>query len=110
MHDPNFVVLWEPGPMTKTEYRLYYDESGRVLFYTGEKPEGNYLVIDSATYAECRADLRVVDGRLSTVPRGRVVSRLVPGISGTPCAKEDISIVVGSDNEITYWELKTYEL
>ena len=108
MHDPNFIVLWEPGPMVKTEYRLYHDDSGRILFYTCEKPEGKYLVIDAVTYASCSPDLRVVDGRISTVQRGQVISRLVPGVIGTLCAKEDISIMVETDG--INWELKVYEL
>ena len=111
MHDPNFIVLWEAPKLAKPEFRLYYDESGRVLFYSGEKPEGNYIVIDTQTFAEGRPDLRVVDGRISTVQHGQVVSRLAPGSTGTLCAKEDISIVVDSDyGEVTNWELKLYEL
>ena len=39
-------VIWEAPPIIKPEFRLYYDERGNVLFYTCEKPAGNYVIID----------------------------------------------------------------
>lgn len=111
MHNPNYIILWEPEPMIKPEYRLYYDDSGRVLFYSCEKPEGNYIVIDAVTYSAGNPGLRIVDGRISTVQRGNVVARLVPGEIGISCAKEDVSIVVGKKHkEIIKWKLMLYEL
>lgn len=109
----DFVIIWEAPPVVKPEFRLYYDEKGNVLFYTCEKPEGNYVVVDALTYAQARPDLRVVDGRLSTVTQGSVVSKLVKSIDdGIDCYEEDISIVVSTDDRVkkTKWKLKTYEL
>lgn len=109
----DFVIIWEAPPVVKPEFRLYYDEKGNVLFYTCEKPEGNYVVVDALTYAQARPDLRVVDGRLSTVTQGSVVSKLVKSIDdGIDCYEEDISIVVSTDDKVkkTKWKLKTYEL
>lgn len=106
------ILVWEAPPIIKPEFRLYYDDKGKVLFYTCEKPEGNYIVIDADTFAQGRPDVRVVDGKLSTVSAGSIVSKLVPDTTGIKCAIEDISIIVDetyTDKTIT-WNLKTYEL
>ena len=105
------VVIWEAPPIIKPEFRLYYDERGNVLFYTCEKPEGNYVVIDASTFAQGRPDLKVVDGKVAGQIAGSIVSKLVHDNEGTICASEDLSIVVDSSyNNITKWKLKTYEL
>ena len=109
----DFVIVWEAPPIVKPEFRLYYDEKGKVLFYTSEKPEGNYIVVDALTYAEGRPDLRVVDGRLSTVNQGSVVSKLVQDKSeGVECSIEDVSIIVPKKCKVKKikWKLQTYEL
>ena len=106
------VILWEAPPIVKPEFRLYYDDKGNVLFYTCDKPEGNYLVIDSATYAAGRPDIRVVDGKISTVVASAVVSKIMPGTEGVSCTEEDVSIVVDDTykgNKIK-WKTVTYEL
>jgi hypothetical protein len=108
-----FVIVWEAPPVVKPEFRLYYDDKGHVLFYTCEKPEGNYVVVDALTYAQARPDIRIVDGRISTVTQGSVVSKLVESIDeGVECYIEDVSIIVPQDTKIktTKWKLKTYEL
>ena len=105
------VIIWEAPPIIKPEFRLYYDDRGNVLFYTCEKPEGNYVVIDSDTYAQGRPDVKVVDGKVAGQITGSIVSKLVQDNEGTLCASEDLSIVVDSSyDNITKWKLKTYEL
>lgn len=106
------VLIWEPKPLQKPEFRLYYDDKGKVLFYSCEKPEGNYIVIDAATYAAGRPDVRVIDGKISTAIHSLVVSKLMPNIEGTSCTEEDISIVVDDNykGKTTKWKLNTYEL
>lgn len=109
----DFIIVWEAPPIVKPEFRLYYDEKGKVLFYTSEKPEGNYIVVDALTYAEGRPDLRVVDGRISTVNKGSVVSKLIPDKNeGVECSAEDVSIIVPKKCKVKKikWKLKTYEL
>lgn len=109
----DFVILWEAPPVVKPEFRLYYDEKGNVLFYTCEKPEGNFVVVDALTYAQARPDIRVVDGKISTVTQGSVVSKLVKSVDdGIDCYEEDVSIVVSAKDKVkkTKWKLKTYEL
>ena len=104
-------VIWEAPPIIKPEFRLYYDERGNVLFYTCEKPDGNYVVIDASTYAQGRPDLKIIDGKVSGAITGSIVSKLVHDGEGTSCASEDLSIVVdNSYNNIIKWKLKTYEL
>jgi len=103
-------VIWEAPPIIKPEFRLYYDERGNVLFYTCEKPAGNYIVIDAGTYAQSRPDIKVVDGKIAGAIAGFIVSKLVHDNNGTSCASEDLSIVDSSYDNITKWKLKTYEL
>lgn len=107
------ILIWEPPPIQKPEFRLYYDDKGKVLFYSCEKPEGNYIVIDATTYAAGRPDLRVIDGKISTAIPSLVVSKLMPNNDeGVECAEEDISIVVDSTHKekTIKWKLNTYEL
>lgn len=107
------VLIWEPTPLEKPEFRLYYDDKGKVLFYSCEKPEGNFIVIDAATYAAGRPDLRVIDGKISTAVPSLVVSKLMPDEDkGVTCAEEDISIVVDKNykGKTIKWKLNTYEL
>lgn len=112
MSDVETTIVWEAPIIVKPEFRLYYNESGRVVCYTCEKLEGNYIVIDANTFAQSRPDLRVIDGRISVVAAGSVVSKLTQSDTGTSCAAEDISILVDEDyaGGITTWELLTYEL
>ena len=106
------IVVWEAPIIVKPEFRLYYDAAGRVVCYTSEKLEGNYIVIDANTFAQGRPDLRVVDGRLASVVTGAVVSKLVKSDTGMLCAADDISIIVDENfkGDAVYWELMTYEL
>lgn len=106
------VIIWEPKPLVKPELRLYYDDKGKVLFYSCEKPEGNYIVVEPAVYAAGRLDVRVVDGKISTVAPNAVVSKLMPNEEGVRCAEEDISIVVDDDytGKTIKWKLNIYEL
>lgn len=106
------VILWEQPPLEKPEFRLYYDDKGKVVCYSCEKIEGTYIVIDASTYAAGRPDLRVIDGKISTAVPSLVVSKLMPNTEGISCAEEDISIVVDSNykDKIIKWKLNTYEL
>ena len=106
------ILIWEAPPIIKPEFRLYYDDKGKVLFYTCDKPAGQYIVIDANTFAQGRPDIRVVDGKIASVDSGAVVSKLILNIEGISCASEDISIVVDEtyDGETNKWKLITYEL
>lgn len=107
------IVIWEPKPLPKIEFRLYYDDKGKVVCYTCEKLEGNYIVIDAQTYAIGRPDIRVVDGKISTVAPSAIVTKLmIDEIIGTECAYEDVSIVVDSSytGKKQKWKLDIHEL
>jgi hypothetical protein len=106
-----YILTWEAPKIEPPEFRLYYDEKGNVICYTCEKLEGNYVIIDAQTFAEGRPDLRVIEGKISTVNPAFIVSKLMPDSEGIDCSSEDISIVV-SDKSIKKqkWKLHTYEL
>lgn len=91
---------------------MYYDEKGKVVCYTCEKLEGNFIVVDASTFAQARPDVRVVDGKITTVTANAVVSKLMPCDSGKECVKQDISIVVDKEfkGEVQNWKMITYEL
>ena len=112
MNDEDYVLVFDAPKIEPPEFRLYYEEeTGKVLFYTCEKPEGKYLVIDSVTFACARHDVRVIDGRLSTVNPAFIVSKLIPSEEGTTCLREDISIIASKDHADTQdWKMITYEL
>lgn len=110
MTDDNdeYVIVWEAPIIKAPEFRLYYDDKGHVICYTCDVLEGDYILIDSLTFAEARPDVRVAEGRLIRAGTGSVISRLYPGNNGIMCEQEDISIVTDKGGKI--WELKTYEL
>jgi len=109
-----YIVIWEQPKMEPPEFRLYYDENGAVICYTGDKSmTGNYIVIDAQTFAAARPDIRVIDGRLSTVSPKSVVYKLMPATDiGVECIAEDISIIADSsyNGQTTKWKLNIYEL
>ena len=107
----NFWKAWaepvpEPAPVFS---RLYYDEQGNPLCYSMEHLPGNYIDIDAETYARSSSRVRVVDGKLIHVVPKKSTSKLVPGETGTPCAPQDVSVVVSEDQSHTKWSLKSNE-
>jgi hypothetical protein len=107
------VLIWEPKPLPKIEFRLYYDDKGKVVCYTCENIEGNYIVIDAETYAIGRPDVRVIDGKISTVAPSAIVTKLIADKhDGTECAYDDMSIVVDSNytGKKQKWKLDIHEL
>ena len=91
--------------MEPIELRLYYDDKGNVTFYTCEKPEGNFIVIDKQTFAESRPELKVINGKLVRPGLNSVVAKLIPNEEGISCAKDDVSIITTEDVEIQKWKL-----
>ena len=96
--------------MEPVEFRLYYDDKGSVIYYTCEKPEGKYIVIDTATYAACRMDVKVIDGKIATDP-DVIFAQLIQTIDGIVCSKQDVSIVVTDDyTDTNTWGIKLHGL
>lgn len=108
MSDEEYVIVWEAPEIVKPEFRLYYDNRGNVLFYTCEKPDGDYIVIDALTFAEARPDIRIVDGRIVRDCNSMLSSRLHLDTDGTLCEIEDVSVITETGGQ--YWKLKTVSL
>ena len=89
------------------EFRLYYDETGKVLFYSCEKNEGHFIVIDATTYAECRHDIKVQAGKIVNHNTIAMISKLVQSSNGIACHRDDISII--SSENATIWNIKNNE-
>jgi len=103
----NFV--YEPPP--PPEFRLYYDNNGNVLFYTGDKPEGKYIVIDNQTFAEARPDIKVINGVIIHNSNITQIYKLKPTTEGTLTYIDDVSLIL-EDNDVegTYWQYDVKEL
>lgn len=96
--------------MQPVEFRLYYDSVGNVIYYTCEKPEGQYIVVDTATYAAGRLDVKVIDGQLLPSSES-IFAQLVQTINGVVCAKQDVSIIVTDDYQDTNtWDVKLHRV
>jgi hypothetical protein len=111
----DYILVWEPPAIVPPEFRLYYDDKGKVISYVGDKSGyiegGNYIVIDTRTFAEGRHDIKVINGKISTATQDAVVYKLMPGTTGISCHQEDVSVVVEeSFNDQTKWKLNIYEL
>jgi len=113
MNEEDIVILWEAPKIEPPELRLYYDTNGKVICYCGDKsiPGDNYIVIDSHTFSAARPDVRVIDGKISTVSSNGIVQKLMPNDNeGISCHIEDISIIVDANEEHIKWKINVYEL
>ena len=90
-------------------YRLYYDEHGAPIFYSMEDLPGQYVEVTQQEYAIANSNVKVRDGQI--IPNPRPISPvLAPSIdSGTPCALNDVCIVVSADQPHRLWKLKYHE-
>lgn len=97
---------WTP-PELKQEFRLYYNQSGDVLYYSMEDLPGTFLVIDRLTFDQQRFDIKVKDGKIAKLNHP-ASWKLAPGNTGTACHPDDIAIVVGDNAENKQqWDIKT---
>lgn len=111
--EEDYIILWEAPKIEPPELRLYYDDKGKVICYCGDKsmPGDNYIVIDGQTFSAARPDVRVIDGKISTMPSNGIVQKLMPNNNeGIDCHPEDISIIVDTNEEHIKWKLNIYEL
>lgn len=92
------------------EYRLYYDDHGRVITYTTENIDGKYIVITPLQYAEARPDIVIVDGNIVETHQNTGIYTLTRNlIDGTKCSKYDINIIVDSADDGYFWKLERNE-
>lgn len=107
-----YILIWEAPKIEAPEFRLYYKEDGSVDFYTCEKPEGNFIVVDQQTYAEGRQDVKVIDGKVARIRPHTIIQKLVKSSKGQKTELDDVSVVITTDSKVkdyAYWELATYE-
>lgn len=92
------------------EFRLYYDDNGDVLYYTCDNPIGNFIIIDAQTYAECRFDIKIIEGKIVKQNRYSIM-KLVPDSEGTNCIAEDVTIIADENyiGNTIKWKLKVNE-
>lgn len=113
MSTEELIIIWEAPKIVPPEHRLYYDEKGKVICYTCEKLEGNYIVIDKQTYAEGRPDVRVIDGKLVKSYESIVIAKLqLNETEGVNTTIDDVSIIADQNynDKTNKWKLKVYEL
>lgn len=93
------------------EYRVYYDDTGKIITYTTEKLDGNYLIITWQEYIECRFDAKIVNSKLVKQNIKKTIAKFTKSTSGTKCSSYDINILVDDNaDDYIYWDLVTYEL
>lgn len=105
------MIEWKPIVPETLEFRLYFDDNGKVICYTTEKPEGNYIIIDKQVYLEARTDIRIINGEIVKSQHGAIITKLVPSVTGIRCAENDVNIIVPDDYDgpsIT-WNTQKYE-
>lgn len=110
MQEVTRLVSAQRTKLPTIEFRVYYDDSGKVLTYTSEKLEGNYLVVTREQYLEARADAVVRDGQLHYT---HIMSHLYKmtrnSTEGVKTSKYDINIL-SETGDTTFWNYTSYEI
>lgn len=99
-------ILHDVPPQQPIFFRLYYDEQGFPVTYSMEDLPGNYIEIDATTFAAGPLNVRVRNGKLVEIVTTRS-QKLIPGMPGTQCHVNDVSVVVNAQG--TIWGKKIYE-
>lgn len=91
------------------EFRLYYDEHGKVVTYTSENLPGNFITITKQQYAEARSDVIVKDGKIVTTHKAVHVDKYTKNlVEGVKTSKYDINIL--SDVDYVYWKFEQHDI
>lgn len=98
--------------MNQLEYRLYYDDHGKVVTYTCENLPGNYIIVTKEQFAEARVDVFIKDGKIVNTHKTSNTHKLEINLTeGTRCSKYDVSILVDeNENEFALWKMNFYEI
>jgi hypothetical protein len=100
----------EPETVHVTLYRLYYDDRGYLICYSGDDMPGNYIDVDPEIFRRALTNVRVVENKLVIIETQSVFNKLVPNtVEGTACDPHNVSIIVDADQNHTKWKLKTNE-
>lgn len=95
--------------MSQLEFRLYYDENGKVICYTSEKFAGNFIVITAEQFAEARPDVCVKNNEIIRTHRASHYFKLAKNDSeGISTSKYDINILTDIDNN--FWNMTAYAI
>ena len=116
-NNEEYILVWDAPKPIVLEFRLYYKEDGSVDFYTCDKPEGNYIIIDALAFAEARPDIKVVNRSITRIRPHAIVQKLKPRSTGQLTSITDISIIIDSkkikdkdDIRVQHWELCNHEI
>jgi len=112
MTEEEFFAIWQnqKTEQVELEYRLYYDERGAPLFYSTEKLEGQYIVVDRQTYINGDKHIRVLDGKITRI-KTTYGKKLAPALQGQPCDPRDICVIVEDPNKpVLNWAVKHEEI
>lgn len=91
------------------EFRLYYDDNGKVICYTCEAlPGDNYIVIDKDIFSHSDPFLRVINGEIKRTSDFVIVSKLVESNTGLSCEIDDICVITTQEPN-KKWETVTHE-
>jgi len=97
----------EPKPIF---YRLYYNDDGTPICYSMEALPDNYIDLDQQTYSRGSPNVKVVNGKLIEICLSGTVKKLQPTLDyGTPCAPNDVCIVVNDTEPHIKWSVVTHE-
>jgi hypothetical protein len=106
MNEQEFWAALAPLPPPPSAIRrLYYDDNGWPLYYSGEDLPGNYIDLTPEEFTGTPANIRIVDKKIVLLKIAEV-SKLRPSKDGTPCHPDNVSIVVGEDEFHQKWIYK----
>lgn len=91
------------------EYRLYYNASGKVITYSTEKLNYDFIVITKEQYSEARSDVLVKDKKIIRTDNQINTYVLQKSTEGISCSKYDVNIIDVSNNS-QRWKLVTHEI
>jgi len=100
-------IIDQESNTVNIEYRVYYDKSGNIKFYTCENVESNYeyLIIDKETYERANYNLIVQNNKLKKNSTNNISQKLVHSNEGVICDINDICVI---SNEGQHWQLRRY--
>jgi hypothetical protein len=107
MTNEEFLEFWNSYKWTEAKpvyYRLYHDDAGKPLFYSGQDLPDRYIDITPEQFALQDMAVQIVDGKI-VKRRSTWINKLVPASSGTLCHSQDVAVVV-TDQPGQYWEKK----
>ena len=104
-----WTILYDVPPEIEPIHRLYYNDQGEPLFYATEDLPGNYIDIDTETFARASSRVKVSNGQIITTATHCVSRKLVPAEHGVACDSRDVCVVVNTELPHTKWIIKHYE-